>query len=218
MRFSSARTPPTRPAIVASQGLACCSKLPAASTSRSTASTWLATRCATSRPRRPRAPSRCSCLPAKAKRPRRTADCRPARQCLPTSRHSPRTSLHDPHHMTLVRSSLFVLALILITPPYALIALATLPLPRMARYRVISGWSCCVIYLSKLILGNGRGGEGRGPPPAAPRRHPRQAPVGLGNDGIPAHLPAAGACAQARAPLDPVLRLGTRPDESDRHR
>jgi 1-acyl-sn-glycerol-3-phosphate acyltransferase len=55
--------------------------------------------------------------------------------------------------MTVVRSSLFVLALILITPPYALIALATLPLPRMARYRIISGWSCCVIFLSKIILG-----------------------------------------------------------------
>jgi 1-acyl-sn-glycerol-3-phosphate acyltransferase len=55
--------------------------------------------------------------------------------------------------MTFVRSSLFVLALILITPPYALIALATLPLPRMARYRIISGWSCCVIFLAKAILG-----------------------------------------------------------------
>jgi 1-acyl-sn-glycerol-3-phosphate acyltransferase len=55
--------------------------------------------------------------------------------------------------MTFVRSSLFVLALILITPPYALVALATLPLPRMARYRIISGWSCCVIFLAKMILG-----------------------------------------------------------------
>jgi 1-acyl-sn-glycerol-3-phosphate acyltransferase len=54
--------------------------------------------------------------------------------------------------MTFVRSSLFVLALILITPPYALVALATLPLPRMARYRIISGWSRCVIFLSQVIL------------------------------------------------------------------
>jgi 1-acyl-sn-glycerol-3-phosphate acyltransferase len=54
--------------------------------------------------------------------------------------------------MTFVRSSLFVLALILITPPYALVALATLPLPRMARYRIISGWSRCVMFLSKMIL------------------------------------------------------------------
>ena len=54
--------------------------------------------------------------------------------------------------MTAVRSSLFVLALVLVTPPYALLALATLPLPRMARYRIISGWSRLVIILAKLIL------------------------------------------------------------------
>jgi 1-acyl-sn-glycerol-3-phosphate acyltransferase len=54
--------------------------------------------------------------------------------------------------MTFARSSLFVLALILVTPPYALIALATLPLPRMARYRVISGWSRLVIILARWIL------------------------------------------------------------------
>jgi len=54
--------------------------------------------------------------------------------------------------MTAVRSSLFVLALVLVTPPYALLALATLPLPRMMRYRIISGWSRLVIILAKLIL------------------------------------------------------------------
>lgn len=54
--------------------------------------------------------------------------------------------------MTVARSSLFALALLLITPPYALLALATFPLPRMARYRIISGWSHCVIFLSKVIL------------------------------------------------------------------
>ena len=41
--------------------------------------------------------------------------------------------------MTVLRSVLFALGLLLITPPYALIALATFPLPRMARYRIISG-------------------------------------------------------------------------------
>lgn len=55
--------------------------------------------------------------------------------------------------MTVVRSSLFVLALILITPPYALVALATFPLPRLTRYRIISGWSRCVILLARTILG-----------------------------------------------------------------
>ena len=43
--------------------------------------------------------------------------------------------------MTILRSALFWLALLLITPPYAMLALASAPLPRMVRYRVISGWS-----------------------------------------------------------------------------
>ena len=54
--------------------------------------------------------------------------------------------------MTVVRSALFALGLLLITPPYALIALATFPLPRMARYRIISGWSRLVILLARAIL------------------------------------------------------------------
>jgi 1-acyl-sn-glycerol-3-phosphate acyltransferase len=51
------------------------------------------------------------------------------------------------------RSALFAAALVVITPPYALIALATFPLPRMARYQIISGWSRSVIFLSRTILG-----------------------------------------------------------------
>ena len=55
--------------------------------------------------------------------------------------------------MTLLRSSLFAAALAVITPPYALIALATFPLPRLARYRVISGWSRLVVLLAKCLVG-----------------------------------------------------------------
>ena len=55
--------------------------------------------------------------------------------------------------MIVLRSSVFALALILITPPYAILALATFPLPRLARYRVISGWSRLVLLLSRTILG-----------------------------------------------------------------
>ena len=54
--------------------------------------------------------------------------------------------------MTLLRSALFAAALVLITPVYALVALATFPLPRMARYRIISGWSRLIIYLSRILL------------------------------------------------------------------
>ena len=37
--------------------------------------------------------------------------------------------------MTLLRSGAFALALVLLTPPYALVALGTFFLPRVARYR-----------------------------------------------------------------------------------
>lgn len=55
--------------------------------------------------------------------------------------------------MTVLRSSLFALALLVVTPPYALLALATFPLPRLLRYRIISGWSRLVIRLSRAVLG-----------------------------------------------------------------
>lgn len=55
--------------------------------------------------------------------------------------------------MNLLRSTLFALALLLITPPYSLLALATAPLPRLLRYRIISGWSHIVIGLARSLLG-----------------------------------------------------------------
>jgi len=45
------------------------------------------------------------------------------------------------------------LAQVVITPPYALLALATFPLPRMLRYRIISGWSRLVVWLARVLLG-----------------------------------------------------------------
>ncbi len=54
--------------------------------------------------------------------------------------------------MIVLRSALFTLGLALVTPPYALLALATFPLPRMARYRIISGWSRVVIFLARVVL------------------------------------------------------------------
>jgi len=62
--------------------------------------------------------------------------------------------------MRWLRSSAFALALVLITPPYAIVAVCTLPLPRLLRYRVISGWSRLVIYLARSILGIGWRVEG----------------------------------------------------------
>lgn len=70
--------------------------------------------------------------------------------------------------MTWLRSSLFALALVLITPPYAVVALATCALPRMARYRFISGWSCIILFLARRILRIDWRVEGREHLPARP--------------------------------------------------
>ncbi len=70
--------------------------------------------------------------------------------------------------MNLARSSLFALALLVITPPYALLALATFPLPRLARYRIISGWSRLVVALAAAIVGIRWRVEGRENLPAGP--------------------------------------------------
>ena len=70
--------------------------------------------------------------------------------------------------MSFLRSALFALLLLVITPPYALVALASAPLPRMARYRIISGWSRLVVLLAKAVLGIDWRVEGREHLPARP--------------------------------------------------
>lgn len=57
--------------------------------------------------------------------------------------------------MIFLRSLAFLIVQILVTPPYAVVALATFPLPRLSRYRVISGWSRTMIWLAKNVLGIG---------------------------------------------------------------
>jgi 1-acyl-sn-glycerol-3-phosphate acyltransferase len=70
--------------------------------------------------------------------------------------------------MTVLRSALFALGLLLVTPPYALVALASAPLPRMWRYRIISGWSRLVVRMAKTILGIDWQVEGRENLPSRP--------------------------------------------------
>ena len=70
--------------------------------------------------------------------------------------------------MSLARSVLFAIALIIVTPPYALIALASAPLPRMMRYRIISGWSRLIVWLARVILGIEWRVEGRENLPSRP--------------------------------------------------
>ncbi len=55
--------------------------------------------------------------------------------------------------MKLLRSALFALALVLLTPPWAVLSLFTFPLPRLTRSRLISGWSRIVMHLARWILG-----------------------------------------------------------------
>jgi 1-acyl-sn-glycerol-3-phosphate acyltransferase len=70
--------------------------------------------------------------------------------------------------MIALRSALFAASLVVVTPPYALLALATFPLPRMARYRIISGWSRLVVRLARVLCGIRWRVEGREHLPAAP--------------------------------------------------
>ncbi len=52
-----------------------------------------------------------------------------------------------------LRSSLFLLLQVIITPPYALVVLATFVLPPLARYRVISYWAKTMVWLARVVLG-----------------------------------------------------------------
>ena len=70
--------------------------------------------------------------------------------------------------MTWLRSALFAAALVLVTPPYALLALASSPLPRMLRYRIISGWSRLVVALARALVGIDWRVEGREHLPSRP--------------------------------------------------
>jgi 1-acyl-sn-glycerol-3-phosphate acyltransferase len=53
----------------------------------------------------------------------------------------------------IVRSTLFALLVILITPPYALASWLVLPLSAHMRYRVVTSWSHVVIALARVVCG-----------------------------------------------------------------
>lgn len=55
--------------------------------------------------------------------------------------------------MIFFRSLAFALAVLVITPPYALLALGTCALPRILRYHLISGWSRMVIAMAAILCG-----------------------------------------------------------------
>ena len=55
--------------------------------------------------------------------------------------------------MTALRSALFFLVLLVVTPPYAVFALLCAPLPRLLRNRAIAGWTRIIVALARPILG-----------------------------------------------------------------
>jgi hypothetical protein len=118
--------------------------------------------------------------------------------------------------VVLIRNLLFMLALAVLTPLYALIAMATFPFGPKTRHRIIRGWP--------------HHGVGR----QARAGHPYRL---VGAENIPAgpaivmskhmsawdhhaagHLSADGLRDEARDPQAALLRLGHRPDADDRHR
>jgi 1-acyl-sn-glycerol-3-phosphate acyltransferase len=55
--------------------------------------------------------------------------------------------------LTVLRSTLYSLLQIIITPLYFLIILAAFPLPPIRRYRITSGWAHIMLFLVRLICG-----------------------------------------------------------------
>src|SRR5258706_10403155 len=96
------------------------------------------------------------------------AACRRAPKSPPTWRPSRRGWRRDAAVMVFLRSALFWLALLIFTPPYALLAFASAPLPRMLRYRVISAWSRLMLHCLRLVCGVRWSVEGREPLPHRP--------------------------------------------------
>jgi 1-acyl-sn-glycerol-3-phosphate acyltransferase len=70
--------------------------------------------------------------------------------------------------MILLRSLLFLFSLLLLTPPFSLIALLTFPLPALLRFRVISYWSRIALWLLRVLCGIRYEVRGREHIPATP--------------------------------------------------
>lgn len=55
--------------------------------------------------------------------------------------------------MIFLRSALFAAALLVVTPPFAVLSVLTFPLSRMARYRIISAWSRIMLFAARVFCG-----------------------------------------------------------------
>jgi 1-acyl-sn-glycerol-3-phosphate acyltransferase len=70
--------------------------------------------------------------------------------------------------MIVLRSALFAAALLIVTPPFAVLSVLTFPLSRMGRFRVISGWSKIMLWVARVACGLDYRVEGRENLPARP--------------------------------------------------
>lgn len=70
--------------------------------------------------------------------------------------------------MIFLRSLLFALALVLITPVYSIVALLSAPLPPLTRYLIISGWARMMLWAAGWLLGIRHSVEGLERLPAHP--------------------------------------------------
>ncbi len=55
--------------------------------------------------------------------------------------------------MIFIRSLVFLLLQIVITPLYAVMAILTFPFPPITRYRLISGWALIILWLLRVLCG-----------------------------------------------------------------
>lgn len=70
--------------------------------------------------------------------------------------------------MIVLRSTLFASAMVVVTLPYAMLSVLTFPLSRMARFKVISGWSRIMLFIAKHVCRLDYRVEGRENLPAHP--------------------------------------------------
>ncbi|MBS0335490.1 MAG: 1-acyl-sn-glycerol-3-phosphate acyltransferase [Proteobacteria bacterium] len=70
--------------------------------------------------------------------------------------------------MIVLRSALFAAALLLVTPPFAVLSVLTFPLSRMGRFRVISWWSKIMLFVARVVCRLDYEVEGRENLPSRP--------------------------------------------------
>ncbi len=88
--------------------------------------------------------------------------------------------------MVLLRSLIYWLGFVLITPVYAILSLMALPFPRVPRYRFVTGWCKIMVFFAARGVRPSLQGHRPRKHPEAARHADEQTPVRLGNHGADA--------------------------------